>query len=116
MRTIPTRTALMIFSAILCLLAFPAMAGSQVGYITFVEVRDTDGLVYFGLSGTPTGKPACAVFPAWTVPNEGSDTGKKLFAMLMGARLAGQQVSVSGKNTCVRWGDQEDVASVRVID
>ncbi len=100
----------------LLLLASSAMAGSQAGYITFLEVRDTDGLIYFVLSGNPTGKPACAVFPAWSLPNESSETGKKLFALLMAARAAGQQVSVNGKNTCVRWGDQEDVASIRLLD
>jgi hypothetical protein len=103
-------------SATASLLASPAMAGAQAGYITFLEVRDTDGLIYFGLSGTATGKPACAIWSQWSIPNENSDTGKKLFAMLMSARAAGQQVSVNGKNTCTRWADQEDVGSIRLTD
>ncbi len=111
-----TVLAMTVLCVTLCVIASPAMAGSQVGYVAFLEVRDTDGLIYFGLSGTGTGKPACAVFPAWTLPNENSETGKKLFALLMAARATGQQVSVSGKNACVRWGDQEDVASIRVLD
>src|ERR1700741_3190204 len=104
------------FVVILFQMAPSALAGSQTGYITFLEVRDTDGLIYFGLTGTASGKPTCAVFSAWTLSNENSETGKKLFALLASARVAGQQVSINGKNTCVRWADQEDVASVRVTD
>lgn len=99
-------------SASLSLIASPAMAGTQTGYITFLQVRDTDGLVYFGLTGTATGKPACAFHSPWSITNENSDTGKRLFALLMSAHAAGQQVSVTGKNTCTRWADQEDVATV----
>ena len=111
-----TASVIAAISAVLFITGSRAQAGTQTGYVTFLEVRDTDGLIYFGLSGTASGKPTCAVFPAWTLPNEGSETGKKLFALLVSARTAGQQVSVNGKNTCVRWGDQEDVASIRVTD
>jgi hypothetical protein len=100
----------------LALPALPAAAGDQRGHVVFLEVRNTDGLIYFALTGTSTGKPACAVFSSWTIPNENSESGKKLYALVLSARASGHQLRVAGTNTCVRWGDQEDVASIRITD
>lgn len=87
-----------------------AWAGSQSGLVSYLYVRDSDGLIYVYLTGTPSGRPACAASTAyWMVPNENSETGKKLFALLLAAKLAGQQVQIVGKNSCARWGDGEDI-------
>ena len=101
----------------LCLLGMqPALAGSQTGYISALYIRDTDGLVYVHLAGSPTGRPPCAANSTyWMVPNENSETGKKLFALLLAAKLANQQVQIVGKNTCARWGDGEDINSASPI-
>lgn len=87
-----------------------ASAGDVIGVVTTLLVRDSDGLVYVHLSGTPTGRPACAASTSyWMIPNENSEVGKKLYALLLSAKVAQQQVRIVGKNTCVRWGDGEDI-------
>lgn len=93
----------------------PATAGEVIGTIDYLIVRQSDGLVYFGVVGTPTGKPACAVGSYWIVKDENSNAGKQIIALLMAANAAGQRVRVSGANTCTRWGDGEDVGSLQVM-
>lgn len=94
----------------LTVLSSTASAGEVLGVVTTLLVRDSDGLVYVHLSGTPTGRPACAANTSyWMIPNENSEAGKKLYALLLGAKLAQQQVRIVGKTTCVRWGDGEDI-------
>jgi hypothetical protein len=68
------------------------------------------------LAGTPTGRPPCAA-GTWyfMISNESSETGKKLYALLLGARFAGATVQIIGKNTCTRWGDGEDILYVQVL-
>lgn len=63
----------------------------EPAWVASLIVRDSDGL-----------------------PNENSETGKKLYSMLLAARLAGRPVNIVGKNTCVRWGDGEDIQSVSI--
>jgi len=36
--------------------------------------------------------------------------------MLVAAQLAGRTIAVTGLNSCVRWGDGEDVNELRVVD
>lgn len=90
-----------------------AHAGTGTGTVTIVTIRDSDGLAYVYLSSPPTGRPACAAASAyWMIPNESTETGKKMYALLLAAKLSGQTVSITGKNTCVRWPDGEDIQLV----
>jgi hypothetical protein len=92
----------------------PAAAGTQTGTITNLIVRDSDGLVWVYLTGSPSGRPACAASTLyWMIPNETSDTGKRMFAALLAAQIAGRVVIIHGKNTCARWGDGEDINQVQ---
>jgi len=80
-----------------------SIAGDATGTVSYVTVRDTDGLVYFWLSGAHTNPPACANGTGyWMIANENSETGKRHFAMLMLAKAMGMTIHVSGKNTCTR--------------
>src|SRR6187551_3497926 len=89
--------------------------GTQTGTITDFIVRDSDGLIYLQLSGTPTGRPTCAAgTPYWIIPNETTDTGKRLYSALLGARMAGRSVIIVGKNTCTRLSTGEDIEAVNV--
>lgn len=100
-----------------CVLApsLPARAGQASGVITNLIVRDADGLVYVYLSGAPSGRPACASATVyWMIRDENSETGKKTYAALLAAQLAGRNVTIYGANTCLRWGDGEDISGVVV--
>lgn len=90
----------------------PAAAGSETGQITALRTRSSDNLVFFNLNGVPTGKPACARYAYWMIKDENSATGRRQFAMLMSAAMAGKTVTVSGTGACTRWGDGEDVEEV----
>jgi hypothetical protein len=97
------------------LAAANACAGEGIGTVSTLIVRDTDGLVYVVLSSPPTGRPSCAsATPYWMIPNENSETGKKLYALLLSAQLAGQVVQIVGKNVCTRWVDGEDIQYVQL--
>lgn len=90
-----------------------ALAGQQVGQVTQVVVRASDGLVYFYMSGTPSGRAPCATNTYWMIKDENSAAGKRQLAILLMARETGQQVIVGGANTCTRWSDGEDVEFIR---
>lgn len=99
--------------ASLCVIgAMQAIAGSQTGLVKDVYIRDSDGLILVDLQGIATLKPACALRSYWIVPNEKTDSGKRLYTMLLAAQLAGRPVTINGKNTCTRWGDGEDIDTV----
>ncbi len=85
------------------------VAGEVTGTISSVIVRQSDGLTYFYMNGTPTGKPACAGRPYWMIKDENSEVGKKLYALLLTAKTTDATVRVVGLNTCTRWSDGEDV-------
>jgi len=92
-----------------------ASAGEVTGLVTDVLVRDSDGLVYVLVAGTGTNRPACAATTSyWMIPNENSEAGKKLYALLLAAKVSGMRVQVIGKNTCLRWGDGEDILYVNM--
>jgi hypothetical protein len=91
----------------------PAFAGQQTGQVTQVVVRASDGLVYFYMSGTPSGRAPCATNTYWIIKDENSAAGKRQLAVLLMARETGQQVIVGGGNTCTRWSDGEDVEFIR---
>lgn len=107
--------AMKIGAVLAFLSASTAFAGGVVtGTVTQVVVRASDGLVYVVVSGTPTGKPACAVGGYWMVANETSDVGHKQYAMLLMAQATGTRITIWGSGTCTRWGDGEDIDTIFV--
>lgn len=92
-----------------------AHAGEQTGSVDYLLVRQADGLTYFTVQGVATGKPACATQGYWMIANENSTAGKAILALVTAAKAAGQTIRVTGSNTCTRWSDGEDVASVQVL-
>jgi len=89
-------------------------AGEVTGKITSVLVRQSDGLTYFHVDATPTGRPACAAATTyWMIKDENSEAGKKLYSMILAARASGAEIRVVGANTCTRWGDGEDIQWMR---
>lgn len=92
--------------------ATPAIAGTQTGQVRVVYARDSDGIIVVNLDGTAVDHPVCAQQPYWVIPNEKSDAGKRLLALLLAAQLSGRDVTIRGKNTCSRWPDGEDIDSV----
>jgi hypothetical protein len=101
--------------ASLCVVgATQAIAGTQTGLVKDVYIRDSDGLIVVNLAGTATLKPGCALRSYWIVPNEKTDSGKRLYALVLSAQLAGRPVTIKGKDTCTRWGDGEDIESVNL--
>ncbi|GAA6136957.1 hypothetical protein NBRC116583_07040 [Arenicella sp. 4NH20-0111] len=90
-----------------------AFAGTQEGKVTQLEVRATDGLHYFYLSGAATGRPSCAQNQSyWMIADESSVAGQSQYALLLAAYMSGETVTVSGTNACNRWNDGEDVKTI----
>jgi hypothetical protein len=101
---------------LLCLgVSSSAFAGSQVGKVSRLIVRSDDGLVYLFLTGTGSGKPACATIAYWMIRDEKSAAGKQQLALLMLAEATGQQVTITGTGRCERWSDGEDISEVHLI-
>lgn len=100
---------LSIMSIILGLGNFNAIAnGDHTGTVTEVYIR-TDGVQYFKVSGTPTGKPACATYDNWMIKDETSDMGKAQFSQALTVYATGKTVRVYGLGTCTRLNGFEDV-------
>jgi len=98
------------------LLSGGAVAGTQVGKVADIQIRASDGLVLFYLTGDPAGRASCAASTKyWMIKNENSDTGKRQIALLLSARSIGATVSVYGANTCSRWGDGEDADAITLM-
>jgi hypothetical protein len=94
-----------------------AFGGSAMGTITYLYQRASDNLIYVHLSGPVSGRPACAANSTYfMVRDENSNTGKGQFATLLAAKMAGKTVSIEGMNTCVRWGDGEDINFILIRD
>lgn len=104
------KTSLKAVAALLSLCTALAHAdGIQTGTVTNLYVRAADGLIYFTLSGTPSGHPTCATGGFWVLKDENSNVGKQQFAMLLTARAQGSPITVWGAGVCKRWLDDEDV-------
>lgn len=100
---------------LLALCALPSFAGTQIGTVDWVIVRASDGLVYFSIDGQKaTGKPECATHSYWMIKDENSTSGMLQYSMLLSAHNSGRPVTVTGMNTCSRWGDGEDVNTLRL--
>lgn len=104
-----------LFFAILMSSVPQAMAGYETGTVSYIIVRESDGLVYFTLTGgAETNKPSCATGSYWMIKDETSTTGMMQYSMLLSAQASGQTIRVDGHNTCSRWKDGEDVNSLRI--
>jgi len=107
---------LIFFCALFCASLSSAIAGSQTGQVTDIYTRASDGLVYVELSGVHANRPDCAAQHSyWMIRDEKSLTGKQQLALLMQAQATGQQVTISGFNTCGRWIDGEDIDGIRLV-
>ncbi len=97
-------------------LVYDVFAGNQTGTIEALHVRAADGLVYFTLKGgAKGGSPACATISYWMVKDENSAAGKRQYALLLAAHLAGRPIIVAGADTCTRWSDGEDVNIISLL-
>lgn len=105
---------------IMCLLLVTSVnvsAGFQSGTVNYIIVRASDGLVYFTLKGgSMSGRPPCASIGYWMIKDENSNAGRLQYSMLLSAHASGKTVRVTGMNTCTRWGDGEDVNSIRIVN
>jgi hypothetical protein len=90
----------------------PAIAGTQTGFVKDIYIRESDGLILVDLFGTASGHPVCAQQPYWVIPNESSETDKRLLALLLAAQLSSRYVTIIGTDTCSRWPDGEDIGTV----
>jgi len=107
----------LMLASMYALAAAPAMAGQQFGTVNVLNVRDSDGLLWVNLTGSPSDRPLCAANTTyWIIPNETTDTGKRLYEMLLAANVAGRAITIHGKNTCNRWGDGEDIDFIEMWD
>src|SRR6185436_9111978 len=104
------------FTMILLLASFAASAGQVVGSISYLVQRSSDGLIYMSINGATVGSPACATGAYFMIANETSEAGKKQFAMLLAAKASGLQVKITGRNTCTRGGDGEDIDEVWLLN
>ena len=99
-----------LLTSMMLLLSSTVTAGAQIGTVSSVLVRASDGLVSFTLSGAPkTDSPACATYGYWMIKDENSEVGKKQYAMVLAAQASGRELTVVGMNSCTRWSDGEDV-------
>ena len=72
------------------LLSTSAFGGQQTGQVTQVTTRASDGLIYFDMSGSHGGRPACATYSYWMIKDENSAAGKRQLAVLLTARATGK--------------------------
>jgi hypothetical protein len=92
-----------------------ALASHQVGSVEWINIRESDGLVYFAISGDHRSeKPTCATNGYWMIRNENSPAGRRQIALLTAAFVAKKNVSVTGYHQCTRWADGEDVNAISV--
>ena len=109
-------STLVLSGLLLLLVSESAHAGSQLGKVTALRVRDYDGLIWVNLEGGPYyDKPACAKFNYWMIKSENSEQGKRQYAMLLSALTAGTRVQIYGGNACTRWFDGEDIQTVELL-
>ena len=107
----------MCFAAAFAVFSGAATAGDITGYVTSVVTRDSDGLTYAVVAGTPANRASCAAATSyWIVAAETTESGKKQYALLLSAKTSGLRVTINGKGTCTRWSDGEDINTLQLID
>jgi hypothetical protein len=104
-----------VLSICACTASSLVFAGEQQGTVKALNVRQSDGLIYVFLDGTPTGKPACATNSYWIIKNENSSIGAKQYAALIMAYALKKSVAIKGTSTCTRWPDGEDINEIGLI-
>lgn len=104
-------------AAALAVVSSATVAGDITGYVTHVVTRDSDGLTYAVVAGTPSNRASCAAATSyWIVAAETTESGKKQYALLLSAKTSGLRVTINGKGTCTRWSDGEDINTLQLID
>ena len=101
------------------LVSFSSLASVQEGTVTNVIVRD-DGLHWFTLlSGEGverSERPQCSATQTyWMIKDENTRYGQSQFSMLLAAYMAKTPVKITGKHSCTRWGDGEDISTVQLL-
>ncbi|MFL7023521.1 hypothetical protein BCS58_04265 [Enterovibrio norvegicus] len=105
-----------LFLASLIFIPSLTYAGSQTGKVGYIVVRASDGLVYFTVRGeAAAGQPACATNTYWMIRDENSNSGKQQYSMILSAHASGKVVNVVGMDSCIRWGDGEDVNYIQIL-
>lgn len=96
--------------ALIILTCPPAFASSQVGKIANIYTMD-NGVVLFDVVGARAGPiPSCASgLPNRWALNGSTAAGQVKVANLLTAFSMKTTVYVFGKDTCVSWGDTEEV-------
>jgi hypothetical protein len=105
-----------LMAAVLCVGVTQALASEVTGKLTYVIVRDADGLIWVAVDGPRTARPACAQFDYFMIQDENSASGKRTYAALLAAKVAGKTVHIWGAHSCTRWPDGEDIHAVQVLD
>ena len=98
----------------LLMTASVCMASSQTGLVKSLSTNARYELVYFELDGPRSAKPNCATQSFWII-KENSSMGKRQYAMLLAASVAGKQVRVDGMDACERWWGDEDVDQIQIL-
>ncbi|CDU08704.1 conserved hypothetical protein [Vibrio coralliirubri] len=103
---------------ILFIISNTANAGSQTGKVSTLYARASDNLHLVTLTGgtAKTDSPTCATKGYWLIRDENSIAGKSQFSQLLAAKMAGKTVTISGLNSCIRWGDGEDINTIIIKD
>lgn len=99
---------------VLSIMSSTVNAGSQTGKISTLYARASDNLHLVSLTGgtAKIDSPACATRDYWLIRDENSVAGKSQFSQLLAAKMAGKTVTISGLNSCIRWGDGEDINTI----
>ncbi len=88
--------------------------GTSNSTVKWMISRASDNLHYMSVSTTHDNRPACATTTLWAIADESSKTGQNQWNMLMAAKVSGKEVIITGSGKCTRWGDMEDIDSVRI--
>lgn len=78
-----------------------------------------EGLHWFTLLTGEKGRierPECsATHSYWMTKDENTRYGQSQFSMLLAAYMAKTPVKITGKHSCTRWGDGEDISTVQLL-
>jgi hypothetical protein len=88
-----------------------ALAG-QTGPGTVYDLQIDGNRVLFGVTGTSTGKPACAVWSRYVFDITAAN-GPALLSYILTAQATGKVFRVYGTNTCSIIADTETAYSLR---
>lgn len=92
----------------------PLTLADQQGVVEHILVN-SDGWIYFLVSGDRGSKPACASANHWSIKDENSAGGKAQLSLLLAAQVSGKEVIIYSSNECTRYSQGEDAAIVRIL-